>query len=108
MDHIDFVKETLKIPFKNETLSIRVIEVEGEIDNLFNRYVVASSSEYNSSDSDDSDNNLNQGDASHFGEDSDHQVRVSKSFPFEDKNQNDIKHVVAENTHSRVGSTSST
>ncbi|GJR57768.1 putative RNA-directed DNA polymerase, eukaryota, reverse transcriptase zinc-binding domain protein [Tanacetum coccineum] len=46
--------------------------------------------------------------ASHFGEDSDHQVRVSKSFPFEDKNQNDSKDVVAENTHSEVGSTSST
>ncbi|GJT94691.1 putative RNA-directed DNA polymerase, eukaryota, reverse transcriptase zinc-binding domain protein [Tanacetum coccineum] len=66
-----------------------------QIDNLFNGYVFASSSEYNSSDSDDGDNNLNQGDASHFGEDSDHQVHVSKSFPFEDKNQNDSKHVVA-------------
>ncbi|GJS62999.1 putative RNA-directed DNA polymerase, eukaryota, reverse transcriptase zinc-binding domain protein [Tanacetum coccineum] len=105
---MDFIKETLKIPFNNETLSIRVIEVEGEIDNLFNGYVFASSSEYNSSDSDDGDNNLNQGDASHFGEDSDHQVRVSKSFPFEDKNHNDSKHVVAENTHSGVGSKSST
>ncbi|GJV31049.1 cytochrome P450 [Tanacetum coccineum] len=94
-----WVIETLKIPFNNETLSIRVIEVEGEIDNLFNGYVFASSSEYNSSDSDDGDDNLNQGDASHFGKDSDdHHVRVSKSFPFEDKNQNDSKHVVAENT----------
>ncbi|GJR99718.1 helitron helicase-like domain-containing protein [Tanacetum coccineum] len=85
-----------------------IIEVEEKSTNLFKVMSSLRRSEKNSSDSDNGDDNLNQGDASHFGEDSDHQVRVSKSFPFEDKNQNDNKHVVAENTHSGVGSKSLT
>nr|GEW27256.1 transposon TX1 uncharacterized [Tanacetum cinerariifolium] len=44
-DRLNFIKEFLTIPFKKEYLSVRVEEVEGDIDTLFNGYVFSTNSE---------------------------------------------------------------
>ncbi|GKB26200.1 hypothetical protein Tco_0865601, partial [Tanacetum coccineum] len=44
-DRLNFIKEFLTIPFKKEYLSVRVEEVEGDIDSLFNGCVFSTDSE---------------------------------------------------------------
>ncbi|GKA48743.1 cytochrome P450 [Tanacetum coccineum] len=39
LEHLDFINDTLLIPFNNEVLSVRAMEIKGETDSLFNGYV---------------------------------------------------------------------
>nr|GEU91932.1 cytochrome P450 [Tanacetum cinerariifolium] len=44
-DHLEFIMATMQIPIENEIITVRVLEVECEIDTLFNGYVLDSSSD---------------------------------------------------------------
>ncbi|GJZ80125.1 putative RNA-directed DNA polymerase, eukaryota, reverse transcriptase zinc-binding domain protein [Tanacetum coccineum] len=57
-DHLEFIMDTMKIPIENEIIIVRVSKVEGEIDTLFNGYVLDSSSDddgYSSADENNED-----------------------------------------------------
>ncbi|GKF06618.1 hypothetical protein Tco_0037286 [Tanacetum coccineum] len=58
IDHLEFIMDTMQIPIENEIITVRVSEVEGEIDTLFNGYVLDSSSDddgYSSADENNED-----------------------------------------------------
>ncbi|GJX67533.1 hypothetical protein Tco_0303260 [Tanacetum coccineum] len=59
-ERMDFIQESIKILFLNETLSVRIIETDDDIDSLFNGYTFSSSSEKYISDSEGVDENPNQ------------------------------------------------
>nr|GEU42262.1 RNA-directed DNA polymerase, eukaryota, reverse transcriptase zinc-binding domain protein [Tanacetum cinerariifolium] len=79
-DHLKFIMATMQIPKENEIITVRVSKVEGDIDTLFNGYVLDSSSNddgYSSAD----ENNEDDG-----GEDFQDGVKVSVKESDSDEN----------------------
>ncbi|GKD91710.1 hypothetical protein Tco_1367217 [Tanacetum coccineum] len=115
-DRIEFIKETIHIPFGKEIISVRVEEYKGDTDSLFNGYVFDSISEDdeslrtepvtgNHSDSFDEDYNLDGEDPksveeSVTGDESDTQDGFSKNHQVGDSSEHGRDSEKVENTHS--------
>nr|GFB41042.1 cytochrome P450 [Tanacetum cinerariifolium] len=86
-NHVDFIKEMIDAPIGNESLPIRISEVEGEIDSLFNGYTLTAYIFYDSgNDNYDGCNNANEDsddDSSENKPDVAHELGtdVNSSFP---------------------------
>ncbi|GJT93611.1 hypothetical protein Tco_1082456 [Tanacetum coccineum] len=120
-DRIEFIKETIHIPFGKEIILVRVEEYEGDTDSLFNGYVFDSISEddeslrtepvtENHSDSSDEDSNLGGEDPisveeSVTGDESDTQDGFSKNHQVGDSSEHGRDSEKVENTHSWNGFT---
>ncbi|GKA10415.1 hypothetical protein Tco_0689848, partial [Tanacetum coccineum] len=83
---MDFIKEMIDAPIGNESLPIRVSEVEGEIDSLFNGYTLTTSifGDYDD-DNDDGCNNANEDSNDDSGENSDEEdtkLQTTDEHPF--------------------------
>ncbi|GJZ03332.1 reverse transcriptase domain-containing protein [Tanacetum coccineum] len=85
-NHMDFIKEMIDAPIGNESLPIRVSEVEGEIDSLFNRYTLTTSIFGDSeNDNDDGCNNANEDSNDDSGKNSveeDTKLQTTDEHPF--------------------------